>query len=64
MEGGDVVRVWEMWKRKRKLEEGAEREVERYEDKWEAFQRSKKTVRSPVGMMKGRKMEMMESIKR
>jgi len=53
-----------MWKRKKELEERVEGEIGKEEDKGEVFQRSKKTVKSPVGMMEGREMEMMGSIKR
>lgn len=51
-----------MWKRKRELKKRAGGEVEGKEER-EAFQKSKKTLRSPVARAGGREMEMMGHIK-
>jgi len=56
------TRVLEMWKRKRDLEEGADGKIGREEG--EVFQKSKKTVRSPIGKVVEREMKIMGSIKR
>jgi len=45
-------------------EEAGEEEIGREGDEGEIFQSSKKTVRSLAGIVEGRKMEMMGSIKR
>jgi len=53
------IGVLEMWKRKRNLEEKVEGETGREDDLGELFQRSKKTMRSPVGKEVGKKIEIM-----